>query len=429
MPQRPEPRRPADAARLELAQLPASTPLAAAFARACELAAAATGVERVGVWLFSGDRLVLRCATVFERSAGEHSSGTILRVADFPRYFAAISIRKSVPAELATDDPRTAELTAAYFAPLHITSTLDAGIFLDDGLVGVVCLEHIGAPREWTTEDRDFAGSVADLLAVRIKGAEVAQLQSVFRTQSDRLAALDKAEALEQMAGGVAHDFRNLLTVVVGGAELLSEFQSLSDDTRTVVRDILDAARRGMGLAGELLSFAHPESHPVVLDLADVTAGFVPVLQATVGRGYQIHFARPGALGPVMIDRTQFTRVLLNLVVNARDSMGGGRIDVRLTPVRLSGDMGNHVMLEVTDQGIGMDDQTRRRALDPFFTTKAGGSGLGLAVVRQVVERAGGFVRILSAPGKGTTVRVFLPRVAAGTGGTVEMPALAELPG
>ena len=428
MPNHPEPRRPTDTARLGLAQLPASTPLAAVFAKACEGAAAALHVERVGVWLFGDDRTVLRCATVFERSAGEHSGGTVLRVADFPKYFASITIRKSVPAELATDDPRTSELAKAYFLPLHITSTLDAGIFLDDGLVGVVCCEHVGPPREWTTEDRDFAGSVADLLAIRIKSAELAQLQSVFRTQSDRLAALDKAEALEQMAGGVAHDFRNLLTVVVGGAELLSEFQSLSDDGRAVVRDVLDAARRGMALAGELISFAHPESCPVVLDLADATAEFLPVLQATVGRGNEVRYARPAALGPVLIDRTQFTRVLLNLVVNARDA-GGNRIDVRLTPVRLSGDMGNHVLLEVTDYGVGMDEETRRRALDPFFTTKPGGTGLGLAVVRQVVERAGGFVRILTAPGKGTTVRVFLPRVAAGTGGTVEMPALAEMPG
>lgn len=426
MPKHPDSRRPTDTARLELTHLPADTPLADVFARACEAAVAALRVARAGVWLYIDERTALRCATVFERDTGQHSGGAVLRPADFPTYFAALAIRKSVPAEIAAADPRTAELTAAYFAPLGITSTLDAGIFLGDEMVGVVCLEHVGPPREWTTEDRDFAGSVADLIAVRIRGAEVTHLQAAFRTQADRVAALDKAAALEQMAGGVAHDFRNLLTVVVGNAELLSE-TGVSGLAKDLVADLLDAARRGMALAGELMSFSRPEQRPTVLDLADVTARFLPVLQSAVGSGFRVHFSRPPSVGPCLIDKTQFTRVLLNLVVNARDATpGGGKVEVRLTPVRLTGATasGNYLMLEVADHGTGMDAATKRRAFDPFFTTKDDGTGLGLAVVRQVVERAGGFVRITSEVSKGTTVRVFVPRVSAGTGGTIEMPAL-----
>src|SRR5262249_23319101 len=171
----------------QLVQLPHDAPLNLAFCLACEVAAKAIQIERVGVWLFIDNRSALRCACLYERSKHEFSAGAILRVADFPTYFKSLSIRKAVPAELATSDPRTAELASAYLIPLGIGSTLDAGIFVDGELMGVVCNEHVGAATEWTTEDRDFAGSVADLLALRIQSAKVHELKAAFRTQEDRL--------------------------------------------------------------------------------------------------------------------------------------------------------------------------------------------------------------------------------------------------
>ncbi len=423
-----EPRRPTETARLGLTKLPSGLPLAEVFARACELASKAIDVERVGIWLFVEDRSALRCAALYEKSKNEHSIGSVLRMADFPTYFSALTIRKAVPAELAASDPRTAELAEAYLNPLGITSLLDAGIFLESELAGVVCHEHVGPPREWTTEDRDFAGSVADLVALRIQAAEVNQLRSAFRTQEERLVSLEKAAALEHLAAGVAHDFRNLLTVVVGNGELLAGKTGLTPEARDQVKDLLDAARRGVDLVKELLDFARPAERPAVLDLADVVSKFLPVLRRAVGNQQPIQYLRPQLLGKVLIDESQFTRLLLNLVLNARDASESGKaIEIRLAPVRLTGGFGisgNYVLLEVTDQGVGMDDGTRRRAFDPYFTTKPKGTGLGLAVVRRVADRSGGLVRIESEPGQGTTVRVFFPRVGASSGGTTEFPAL-----
>ncbi|QEL15830.1 GAF domain-containing hybrid sensor histidine kinase/response regulator [Limnoglobus roseus] len=425
----PEPRRPSEAARLTLTKLPAEMRLAEVFARACEIVADAARVARVGVWLYIDQRSAMRCANLYERSTREHSAGAIIRVADFPAYFSSLTIRKAVPAEVAATDPRTAELAAAYLMPLGISSILDAGIFIDGELAGVVCHEHVGPPREWTTEDRDFAGSVADILGLRIQSAEVADLRAALRTQAPRLAMVEKAEALEQMAAGLSHDFRNLLSVVVGGGDLLAARNDLAPEAREMLNGMVAAAGRGVDLANEMMDFARPSNHPpAVIDLSAATGQFLPVLRAATGDRHSLRYARPAAVGTVLIDRSQYTRLLLNLVVNARDALpGGGEIRMRIAPVRIdpgTGVPGHYVMVEVADGGVGMDDSTRRRAFDSFFTTKSKGTGVGLAVVRRAVDRAGGFVRIESAVGKGTTVRAFFPRVGASSGETTEYAAL-----
>lgn len=425
------PVRPTDAARLVLAKLAPETGLSEVFARACEVVTDAVCVERAGVWLFVDNNTALRCADVFERSNREHSSGAILRVSEFPQYFASLNLRKSVPAEVAATDPRTAELASAYLNPLGITSMLDAGIFLNGELVGVVCLEHVGPPCEWTTEARDFAGSVADLLAARIQSAEVAELQRAFCTQQERLAEIERAWPMEQMVAGLAHDFRNLLTVVIGNAEMMALRGDLSPEHQDRLRTLTTAAEKGAALAGELLEFVRPASRPsAVMSLVDVVAEFIPVLQAAVGPNHPVQFSTRGRVGQVMIEKGQFARVLMNLVMNARDATpDGGPIAICVRQVRLTEagvSLGSFVLMEVTDHGVGMDEEARKRAFEPYFTTKEKGTGIGLAVVRRLVDRAGGIVRIDSRPGDGTTVRVFYPRIGAPTGDTAEYLALTD---
>src|SRR5262245_5104561 len=216
----PRPSRATEVARLELARLPADTPLDEVFSQACELSAQALAVERVGIWLFIDDREALRCVNLFERLKAEHSAGAVLRVADFPTYFASLDIRKAIPAEIAATESWTAELAPTYLQPLGICSMLDAGIFVNNVMVGVVCHEHVGSTREWTTEARDFAGSMADLLALRIQSAEAREQREAFQTQRERLSGQAQTAALSHLAAGLAHDFRNLLTVFLGQGEM-----------------------------------------------------------------------------------------------------------------------------------------------------------------------------------------------------------------
>jgi signal transduction histidine kinase len=417
----PEPGRTTEHALVELARLPAEASLETVFRTACELSAEALEVERVGIWLFIDDHTVLRCANLYERSKQEHSEGAVLQVADFPTYFSSLSIGRSVPAEIAAKDPATAELAAEYLAPLGISSMLDAGLFVDGVMVGVVCHEHVGPPRHWEPEARDFVIAVAEAIALRLQAAEARELRTAFQRQQRRLAAQAKVSAMEELTAGIAHDFKNLLMTVRIYARLLSQRADLPPDARDQAAEIVMAVDRGAELTRELMEFARPRfAPPAVTDLGAVTAEYLPMLRAVVGPHYEVKYTASAAAGHVLIDKSQFKRLLMNLTTNAREAMPeGGTIRIRLAPVRKRGKprgAAPFVMVEVADAGTGIDEATLERVFEPYFTTKPKGTGLGLPIVQQIVDRVGGCVKVVSTPGRGTTVRMYFPSIRAGTG-------------
>jgi len=408
-----------EAVKSALSQLPADGPLDLIFRHVCELSADTLSVERVGVWLFIDNRSVLRCANLFERSTGEHSSGTMLRVADFPTYFASLTIFKAVPAEVAVTDAWTAELAASYLRPLGITSMLDVGLFIKEKLIGVICHEHVGPSRVWTEQARQVAVVVADFLSRRIQAAEVRDLRATFMTQGDRLAAMEKNAALEQLAAGVVRHFQSLLDVFHGHGERISVNPDVPMPARRQAAEILAAAERGAALAGELMQFSRQQGGPPqVLDLGTEVADLLPALQESTGPRYEVRYTPVGSLGHVLIERTRFSSLLSHLVTNACEAMpDGGPIEINLSNAKRVGDSNRSslfVLLEVTDHSKGMDEATLLHVMEPYASARATGSGLGLAIVRQIVEAAGGFISIESAPSRGTTFKVFFPRIGAG---------------
>jgi two-component system cell cycle sensor histidine kinase/response regulator CckA len=417
-----EPNRPADIARLDLTKLRIADGIAleTVFRRVTETAANVLNVARVGVWLLVDERRALRCVDLFERSKATHAAGITLQVCAFPEYFAALERRKTIPAEVALTDARTGELADAYLTPLGITSMLDATIFVGGEVVGVVCHEHIGAPREWTTEQRDFAGSMADVLALKIQAAEMEEVRVALRTQAMQLAESRRVSALAEMAAGVAHDFTNILTVMLGGAELIAEHPACPAEVAACAQQITAAGQRGVALAQALMGFARPgpRSSRVVRPAEVLTAQLV-VLQAAAGARHPVTLEVRSAAGRVLIDPHQLERVVLNLVVNARDAMpDGGPIGVVVDAVVARDDDGKPgpcVLIAVRDCGTGILPAVLARIFDPFFTTKprGQGTGVGLAVVSQVVSDAGGFVRVETAVGQGSTFRVYLPQVSS----------------
>jgi signal transduction histidine kinase len=417
-----ESNRPADIARLDLAKLRVEDGIAleTVFRRVTETAADILNVERVGVWLLVDERRALRCVDLFERSKATHSAGITMQVCEFPEYFAALDRRKTVPAEVALTDPRTSELADAYLTPLGITSMLDATIFVGGEVVGVVCHEHIGAPREWTTEQRDFAGSMADLLALKIRAAEMEELRVALRTQAMQLSESRRVGSLAEMAAGVVHDFSNILTVMIGVAELIAENPTCPSQVAAFARQITAAGQRGVALAKELMGLTRPSPRSSrVVRPAEVITSQLVVLQAAAGERHPINLEVRSAAERVLIDPNQLERVVLNLVVNARDAMpDGGPIGVVVDAVveRDEDDKpGQYVLIAVSDCGIGIPSAVLARIFDPFFTTKprGQGTGVGLAVVYQVVHYAGGFVRVETAVGQGSTFRVYLPWVSS----------------
>ncbi len=255
--------------------------------------------------------------------------------------------------------------------------------------------------------DRVLLTSV-DLTAMRRVEAQLRQAQ--------------KMEAIGQLTGGVAHDFNNLLTIVLGNLELL---QARLQDERSMrhLRAAQRAAQRGGELTHQLLAYARRQSiSPRPVDLAAMIAGMGDLLQRSLGGLVRVNTTLDTDLWPAFCDPTQLELMLLNLAINARDAMpAGGVISIAAHNVAATGrlppelDPGDYVSISVIDSGSGMSVEIRDRAFEPFFTTKepGKGSGLGLAQVWGLAQQFGGTVLLESAPNRGTTVQVFLPRAGA----------------
>jgi len=228
-----------------------------------------------------------------------------------------------------------------------------------------------------------------------------------------------KLEAIGQLTGGIAHDFNNLLTAVLSSLELLRK--RLPDDPRSIalLENAAQGAQRGAILTKRMLAFARNYEFKLdVIGIPELVRGMTDLLQRSVGPLYTLETRFPLALNPVEVDINQLELALLNLVLNARDAMPGGG-DIVLAAREESipdGDVGGlesgrYIHLTVTDQGEGMDEETLRKAAEPFFTTKGvgKGTGLGLSMVHGFAAQSGGRLNLQSAKGKGTTAEVWLP--------------------
>ncbi|MET0552497.1 MAG: PAS domain S-box protein [Vicinamibacteria bacterium] len=241
-----------------------------------------------------------------------------------------------------------------------------------------------------------------------------------------QLRQAQKLEAIGRLAGGVAHDFNNMLGVILGYTDRELSMRPASDPVCASLISIRDAAERSAELTRQLLAFSRQQKvEPRVLDLNAQVAGMQKLLRHTIGEDVALTLTLDPALWPVSMDPSQVDQALVNLAINARDSMpGGGRLAVETRNVMVDQALcrrlpearpGPHVMLSVTDTGTGMDDETRERAFEPFFTTKpeSKGTGLGLATVYGIVKQNDGFIELESALGEGTAVRLYLSRAAA----------------
>jgi len=244
-----------------------------------------------------------------------------------------------------------------------------------------------------------------------------------YRLLFQQLLQAEKMQAIGRLAGGVAHDFNNVLTVIMGYAQHMIDFPG-PDTMHNSARQILTASNRAASLTRQLLAFGRKQIlQPSVVNLNTVIVDVHKMLRRLIAENVQI-VTRPAAtLGCVKADLGQMEQVLLNLVINARDAMpNGGIITVETANVELDQAYasqhagvrpGGYVMLAVSDTGIGMDEATKSHIFEPFFTTKemGKGSGLGLATVYGAVEQSGGHVWVYSEPGRGSTFKVHLPRV------------------
>ena len=242
----------------------------------------------------------------------------------------------------------------------------------------------------------------------------------------DRLRRAERMETVGRLAGGIAHEANNQMSVILGSAEFVLRRGDLPEDVREDVGQIFRAAERTAGITQQLLAFSRRQVlQPQIIDLNALVQGAEPILRRTLGERSRL-VVRPGPeLGRIKADPGQLEQVLLNLVLNARDAMpDGGTVTIETSSVVLTPDYaaqkgvaafvpGPYVLLAVADTGIGMAPATASRAFEPFFTTKptGEGTGLGLATVYGIVKQSGGYIWLYSEPGQGATFRIYLPVV------------------
>ena len=355
-------------------------------------------IAHVGSWVLDPATGEARWSDEMYRIFGLDVDGPALALADIPRLFTPDSldrVSRAVEQASRTGEPWLLELE----------------IVRADGTHGWVVSN--GSP------ERDDDGTVVRINGTMHDVTEHRRLEAHVR-QSQRL------EAVGQLAGGVAHDFNNILTAIRGYTELVRAALGPAHPNAPDLAEVTAAADRATDLVGQLLAFSRRQVlQPQVVDPARVVDEIVPLVRRLLGEDVTVDALAGADLGRIKVDPGQLGQVIVNLAVNARDAMPrGGTLTIETTNVELDAAYaathldatpGQHVLIAVSDTGHGMDAGTQARAFEPFFTTKSAdrGTGMGLATVFGIVKQSGGSIYLYSEPGRGTSFKLYFPRTDA----------------
>jgi two-component system, cell cycle sensor histidine kinase and response regulator CckA len=267
-------------------------------------------------------------------------------------------------------------------------------------------------------------GRVVGAVLVFRDVSERQRAQEALRKSEDQLHKAQKLEAIGRLAGGVAHDVNNMMTVVLGYADLLLREVDARDPKREVLLEMRRAASRSADIARQLLAVGRRQVlQPIVAEISKLVDDICPLVAQLLGPGIELRCEIESSDATVLLDTNQFDRVMVNLSLNAREAMpGGGVLTIASREMTVGQDAlpeapevppGEYVVISVSDTGRGMDADTTSRLFEPFFTTKSFGEavGLGLATVYGIVRQSGGHLSVVSEPGQGTTFSIYLPRL------------------
>jgi len=297
-------------------------------------------------------------------------------------------------------------------------------VFYDEGgkpvrVVGVSI--DVTDQKRATAQLRAFTETLED--AVKVRTRELEAENAARRKAEELLRHSQKMDAIGQLTGGVAHDFNNMLAVIISGINLLERRLAKGEDVKRLIDGISDAANRAAGLTHRLLAFSRQlPLAPKVIEANQMVKSISELLRQTLGESTVLETVLAGGLWKTHADASQLENAILNLGINARDAMpNGGKVTIETLNCYLDADYasnhpelvaGQYVMIAVSDEGTGMSSEVMEKAFDPFFTTKAvgKGTGLGLSQVYGFVKQSKGHLKIYSELGHGTAVKIYLPR-------------------
>ena len=395
------------------------------------IALRALQADAATVWLADGDAQTCQLVSAAPLLSGQ-PLGT--RVPNEPGTAPGFVLAHGAPVRVV--DYRSEQRFAVPVACLDAGFTSALAVPLSDRgrCVGALVV-HSRTLRAFGDDELRFLESLSNLLAT-----------SLQRARSEE--ALNHAQRLEsvgQLTGGIAHDFNNLLTVIQGNLQVLEELPELADESHALqlVAAAARASKRGAELTGKLLAFARRQVlEPSAVDTNALLRSLSDMLQRTLDQRIAIEVDAPPC-PPCLADAGQLESALLNIAINARDAMpGGGRLRFHAEPCSAlpgdvhgglepgEGDAGGFVAISITDTGLGMTSEVKERAFEPFFTTKESGrgTGLGLSTVYGFVKQSRGGIAIRSAPGAGTTVTLYIPRIDALPAAATVADASASVP-
>lgn len=397
--------------------------LDAAFARLTATACEVLQIGRASLLLMNEDRTRLISRDLYVAAKGEHFRGVFHDLKAMPLYFAALEGNRALALEHPLEDLRFSEFPTGFLQERGVKSMLDLPIRRKGLLIGVLRLSDTEKARPWREDEIQFGLDLVGFVVRLLVGSETHEARKQKRELESQVLHAQKLESLGLMASGVAHDFNNLLVAILGNADLARDELLEGSRAHGLVSSIEHAARRAADLCRQMLAYSGRGLLRVeTLDLGELVAGMAKLMRASLGANLRLHYSLPERPLLVEADATQVRQVIMNLIVNAAESMQekGGVITLGLEETEVQAapspaglavpESGRYIELLVQDEGQGMEASVMSRMYDPFFSTKFTGRGLGMAAVLGIMRGHGGGIEVKSRVGKGTVFHLQFPR-------------------
>lgn len=392
--------------------------LETAFKVITETAANALEVERVSVWIYNGDRTKLQCVNLYERSKQRFTAGMELKRKDYPIYFKALATTSTLIVTDTRNDLRVKELLAKLLEPQNIISLIDAPIWVGGEVVGMVCHEQVGTPRQWELIEQNFVGSIADFVALTLEVCDRIRAESALREAKEVAEVANRAK--NTFLANMSHELQTPLNSILAIAAALQNDVSgpLTEEQRQSLNNLELNGKHLQELINNILDFAKIESGKIELQLAPISiqelcnSSLSFVKQQAFKKNIRLSSQVPEGLEPIQVDEYRIRQMLVNLLNNAiKFTLDDGEVWIEVQPNPTN----EYIFISVVDTGIGISSDDLSKLFQPFvyvdnsYTRRQAGTGLGLAMVQRIVQLHGGSVHAESALGRGSRFTVKLP--------------------